>query len=81
MPLEAKSVSNLQVQEVSWNLTDAQALGNIATALNADIKNEEAALEETKQQVNALIQNCKKCKCGLDAGCIPDMDINSAYLL
>ncbi|KAF1802522.1 hypothetical protein FB192DRAFT_1109428 [Mucor lusitanicus] len=60
MPLEAKSVSNLQVKEVSWNLSDAQALGNIADALNTDIKNEEASLQQIKQQVNALIQNCKK---------------------
>ncbi|GAN08962.1 hypothetical protein MAM1_0234d08482 [Mucor ambiguus] len=60
MPLEAKSVSNLQAKEVSWNLSDAQQLGNIAHALNADIKNEEATLQQTKQQVNALIQNCKK---------------------
>lgn len=69
MPLEAKSASNLQLQEVSWNLADAQALGNIAIALNADIKNQEAAVEQTKQQVNALVQNCKKCKFGLDASC------------
>lgn len=74
MPLEAKSVSNLQVKEVSWNLSDAQALGNIADALNTDIKNEEASLQQIKQQVNALIQNCKKCKSNLDVNVWHDAD-------
>ncbi|KAL9558194.1 hypothetical protein MBANPS3_001014 [Mucor bainieri] len=63
MPLEAKSVSNLQVKEVAWNLSDAQQLGSMVDALNADMTGEEASLQQTKQQVNALIQSCKKCKC------------------
>ena len=62
MPLETKSVSNLDVDEVSWNLNDTEELENIADTLIADIKSKEASLEQTKQQVNALVQNCKKCK-------------------
>lgn len=62
MPLETKSVSNLDVDEVSWNLNDTGELENIADTLIADIKSKEASLEQTKQQVNALVQNCKKCK-------------------
>lgn len=62
MPLETKSVSNLDVDEVSWNLNDTEELENIADTLIADIKSKEASLEQTKQQVNSLVQNCKKCK-------------------
>lgn len=62
MPLETKSVSNLDVDEVSWNLNDTEELENIADMLIADIKSKEASLEQTKQQVNALVQACKKCK-------------------
>lgn len=62
MILEAKSTSNLKIEDIAWNLNDSKDLGNIADELVTDIEKEKSALQQTKQQVNALVQNCKKCK-------------------
>lgn len=62
MTLEAKSTSNLEIEDIAWNLNDSKDLGKIADELVDDIEKEKYTLQQTKQQVNALVQNCKKCK-------------------
>ncbi|KAI8637944.1 hypothetical protein BD408DRAFT_352749 [Parasitella parasitica] len=60
MLLEVKCTKDLKDKDISWNLNETATLGNIADELVSDIKSDEAYVQQTKEQVNALAQSCKK---------------------
>lgn len=59
---ESKTEESLKNPELRWSLNEASQLGVIADGLVAKNKKDEENVDKVKENVDALIENCKKCK-------------------